>query len=45
VTITTPLLLVLCHPVARIGIAHLCTKIWRLYVQPFQWYDWSPQIF
>ena len=26
VTITTPLLLVICHPVARIDIAYLCTK-------------------
>jgi len=26
VTITTPLLLVICHPVAKIDIAYLCTK-------------------
>jgi len=26
VTITTPLLLVICHPVARIDIAYSCTK-------------------
>jgi len=26
VTVTTPILLVICHPVARIDIAYLCTK-------------------
>jgi len=23
----------------------LCTNFWWLKVQPFQWYDWSPQNF
>jgi len=32
VTITTPLLLVICHPVVRLDIAYSCTK----FVQPFQ---------
>jgi len=43
VTLTTPLLGVVCHIWGRIWYILPVCKIWWFYIKPFQIYHWGPQ--